>query len=77
MPTQRAFSFFALRLSCDNFLAFQYKQRKDVNRRSSMMKGQMTRKWSKGPELQIREENVGSATRETQKIISQRPSDQG
>lgn len=44
MPTQRAFSFFALRLSCDNFLAFWYKQRKDVDRRSSMMKGQMMRK---------------------------------
>lgn len=69
MPTQRAFSFFALRLSCDNFLAFQYKQRKHVNRRSSVMKGQTMRKWSKGPEEQIRVENVGSATRETQKVI--------
>lgn len=70
MPTQRAFSFFELRLRSDNFLAFQYKQRQDVNRRSNMRKGQTTRKWSKGPEEQIREENVDSATRETEKIIS-------
>jgi hypothetical protein len=77
MPTQRAFSFFALRLSCDNFLAFRYKQRKDVARRSSMTKGQTMRKWSKGPEEQIREETVGSATRETQKTINQCPNDRG
>lgn len=64
MSTQRAFSFWALRLSCDNFLAFQYKQRREMSSRSSMMRGQAMRKWSKGSEEQIRDEKVDSATKE-------------
>ncbi|KAK7807816.1 hypothetical protein U0070_012050 [Myodes glareolus] len=44
MSTQRAFSFCALRLSWDSFLAFQHKQSREASRNSSMRKGQTMRK---------------------------------
>ena len=42
--TQRLCSFCMLRRRADNFLALQYRQRRDMSRKRSMTKGQMNRK---------------------------------
>lgn len=69
---QRALSFWTFRLSVDNFLAFQYKQRREMSRRMNRMKRQMNMKVNKGADEQILERNVGSATKrsKTERMIS-------